>query len=57
VPAAVKGTDGLLRLAKLSVAYGAPVDIDDLRGREIGEAAQEATVRLMARIDELEASL
>jgi 1-acyl-sn-glycerol-3-phosphate acyltransferase len=57
VPAAVKGTDGLLRLAKLRVAYGAPVDIDDLRGREIGEAAQEATVRLMARIHELEASL
>jgi 1-acyl-sn-glycerol-3-phosphate acyltransferase len=57
VPAAVKGTDGLLRLAKLRVAYGPPVDIDDLRGREIGEAAQEATVRLMARIHELEASL
>jgi 1-acyl-sn-glycerol-3-phosphate acyltransferase len=57
VPAAVKGTDGLLRLAKLSVAYGPPVDIEDLRGREIGEAAQEATVRLMARIEELEASL
>jgi 1-acyl-sn-glycerol-3-phosphate acyltransferase len=57
VPAAVKGTDGLLRLAKLRVAYGPPVDIDDLRDREIGEAAQEATVRLMARINELEASL
>jgi 1-acyl-sn-glycerol-3-phosphate acyltransferase len=57
VPAAVKGTDGLRRLAKLSVAYGPPVDIDDLRGREIGEAAQEATVRLMERINELEASL
>jgi 1-acyl-sn-glycerol-3-phosphate acyltransferase len=57
VPAAVKGTDGLRRLAKLRVAYGAPVDIDDLRGREIADAAQEATVRLMARINELEASL
>ena len=57
VPAAVKGTDGLRRLAKLRVAYGAPVDIDDLRGHEIAEAAQEATVRLMARINELEASL
>jgi 1-acyl-sn-glycerol-3-phosphate acyltransferase len=57
VPAAVKGTDGLRRLAKLRVAYGAPVDIDDLRGGEIAEAAQEATVRLMARITELEASL
>ena len=57
VPAAVKGTDGLRRLAKLRVAYGAPVDIDDLRGGEIGEAAHEATVRLMTRIAELEASL
>ncbi|MDX6468081.1 MAG: 1-acyl-sn-glycerol-3-phosphate acyltransferase [Gaiellaceae bacterium] len=57
VPAAVKGTDGLRRLAKLRVAYGAPVDIDDLRGGEIAEAAQEATTRLMARIAELEESL
>jgi 1-acyl-sn-glycerol-3-phosphate acyltransferase len=57
VPAAVRGTDRLLRLAKLRVAYGAPVDIDDLRGQDVAEAAQEATVRLMARIEELEASL
>ena len=57
VPAAVRGTDRLLRLGKLRVAYGAPVDIEDLRGREIGEAAHEATARLMARIAELEASL
>jgi 1-acyl-sn-glycerol-3-phosphate acyltransferase len=57
VPAAVSGTDRLLHLAKLRVAYGAPVDIDDLRGQDIAEAAQEATTRLMARIDELEASL
>jgi 1-acyl-sn-glycerol-3-phosphate acyltransferase len=57
VPAAVSGTDRLLRLAKLRVAYGPPVDIDDLRGKEIAEAAQEATTRLMARIEELEATL
>ena len=57
VPAAVKGTDKLLRLGKLSVVYGAPVEIDDLRGREVAEAAQEATERLMERIAELEASL
>ena len=57
VPAAVKGTDRLRRLGKLRVTYGAPVDIDDLRGREVAEAAQEATARLMARITELEASL
>ena len=57
VPAAVKGTDRLLRLGQLRVAYGAPVDIDDLRGMEMSEAAHEATERLMARILELEASL
>jgi 1-acyl-sn-glycerol-3-phosphate acyltransferase len=57
VPAALRGTDRLLRLEKLRVAYGEPVDIDDLRGQEITEAAQEATVRLMARIEELEATL
>jgi 1-acyl-sn-glycerol-3-phosphate acyltransferase len=57
IPAAVKGTDRLLRLARLHVAYGAPVDLDDLRGQEVGAVATEATTRLMARIAELEASL
>src|SRR5436190_15773933 len=57
VPAAVKGTDRLLRLGKLSVAYGPPVEIEDLRGGETAEAAREATERLMARIYELEESL
>ena len=57
VPAAVKGTDTLRRFGRLSVAYGRPVEIDDLRGRDVGEAAPEATERLMARIAELEASL
>ena len=57
VPAAVKGTDRLLRLGRLSVVYGTPVEIDDLRGRDGAEAALEATERLMARIAELEASL
>ena len=57
VPAAVKGTDKLTRFGRLSVAYGTPVEIDDLRGGETSEAAREATERLMARIAELEASL
>ena len=58
VPAAVRGTDHLRRLAAIRVAYGPPVDIDDLRGAaDVREAAAEATDRLMARIDELEASL
>jgi 1-acyl-sn-glycerol-3-phosphate acyltransferase len=58
VPAAVAGTDRLLRFGPLRVAYGAPVDIDDLRGSsDLRSASQEATDRLMARIAELEASL
>ena len=57
VPAAVKGTDKLTRLGALRVAYGEPVEIDDLRDRELGDAAHEATVRLMERIIELERSL
>jgi len=57
VPAAVKGTDTLRRFGRLSIAYGTPVEIDDLRTRDLAEAAHEATERLMARIAELEASL
>ncbi|MFL5959303.1 MAG: lysophospholipid acyltransferase family protein [Gaiellaceae bacterium] len=58
VPAAVAGTDRLLALGPLRVAYGAPVELDDLRaGDDPRISSQEATERLMARIAELEASL
>jgi len=57
VPAAVKGTDKLMRLGALRVAYGAPIDVADLRDVELGEAARIATERLMAKIGDLEASL
>jgi 1-acyl-sn-glycerol-3-phosphate acyltransferase len=58
VPCAVTGTDRLSRLGPLRVAYGTPLEIDDLRGSdELRRAAQEATDRLMARIAELEAEL
>ena len=57
VPVAVKGTDHLRRFGRLSVAYGPPVDLDDLRVGDVADAAHEATDRLMARIAELEASL
>ena len=58
VPAAAAGTDRLVALGPLRVAYGIPVEIDDLRASDdIRRAAQEATERLMARILELEASL
>jgi 1-acyl-sn-glycerol-3-phosphate acyltransferase len=58
VPCAVAGTDRLSRLGPVSVAYGAPVEIDDLRGGDdLRRASQEATDRLMGRIAELEAKL
>jgi 1-acyl-sn-glycerol-3-phosphate acyltransferase len=58
VPAAVAGTDRLLALGPLRVAFGAPIQMDDLLGDgDLRRASQEATVRLMARIAELEATL
>jgi 1-acyl-sn-glycerol-3-phosphate acyltransferase len=50
VPAAIKGSDRLSRLAKLKVAYGDPVPVDDLEGLPPREAQQVATDRLMERI-------
>jgi 1-acyl-sn-glycerol-3-phosphate acyltransferase len=50
VPAALKGTDRLSRLAKLEVAFGGPVPVDDLDGRPQAQAYQVATQRLMERI-------
>jgi len=49
VPAGIKGTNGLRRLAPWRVRYGAPI--------ETGDDPAEATERLMAAIGELEASL
>jgi 1-acyl-sn-glycerol-3-phosphate acyltransferase len=58
IPAAVAGTDRLLRLGPLRIAYGAPVEMDDLRASDdLRGSSIEATERLMARIAELEASL
>jgi 1-acyl-sn-glycerol-3-phosphate acyltransferase len=57
VPAAIAGTDRLLRLSQLRVSYGPPLDLSGLEALEMRDAAEEATVRLMARIGELHASL
>ena len=57
VPAAIKGTDSLLRLGPLRVAYGPPIPLDDVRDGDERDAAQVATDRLMAAIYELERSL
>ena len=57
VPAAIAGTDRLTRLGPLRVAYGEPLDLSDLDGRDPRDAAQEATDRLMAEIERLKATL
>ena len=57
VPAAIGGTDRLLRLGPLRVAYGPPLDLSDLDGQEIKTASKVATERLMTKIDELKATL
>jgi 1-acyl-sn-glycerol-3-phosphate acyltransferase len=57
VPAAISGTDRLARLGPLRVRYGRPLDLDDLRGKELPIAAREATERLMAEIERLEEGL
>jgi 1-acyl-sn-glycerol-3-phosphate acyltransferase len=57
VPAAIVGTDRLLRLGPLRVAYGPPIDLSDLDGQDVKTAARVATERLMATIDELKATL
>ena len=57
IPAAIGGTDRITKLGPLRVAYGPPVQLDDLRGRDMREAAQVGTERLMAAIAELEEAL
>ncbi len=57
VPAAIAGTDRIARLAPLRVVYGTPIALDDLRDRAAKDAAAEATDRLRAEIERLEATL
>ena len=57
VPAAIAGTDRLLRLGPLRVAYGAPIDLGEFEGQDTKTAAEGATERLMERIEELHAGL
>lgn len=57
VPAAIDGTDRLSRLPKLKVAYGRPVEVDDLTGMTPRDASREATERLMDDIYQLYDSL
>jgi 1-acyl-sn-glycerol-3-phosphate acyltransferase len=57
VPAAIKGTDRLLRLGPLRVAYGPPIELSDLGQDELPQASKVATERLIEAISRLEASL
>src|SRR5439155_9936057 len=57
VPAAISGTDRLLRLGPLRVTFAPPLDLSDLDGRETKQAAEIATERLMTKIEELRAGL
>ncbi|MFN2469407.1 MAG: lysophospholipid acyltransferase family protein [Gaiellaceae bacterium] len=57
VPAAIAGTDRLSRFGSLRVAYGTPVDLDDLRDGDVRGAAQKATARLFEAIGSLERTL
>jgi 1-acyl-sn-glycerol-3-phosphate acyltransferase len=57
MPAAIGGTDHLLRLGPLRVAYGPPVMLDDLGDMDGRRAAKIATGRLMDAIRTLERTL
>jgi 1-acyl-sn-glycerol-3-phosphate acyltransferase len=57
VPAGIAGTERLARLGPLRVAYGAPIELDDLSTLPASEAAARATERLRDAVLELERSL
>jgi 1-acyl-sn-glycerol-3-phosphate acyltransferase len=57
VPAAIAGMDRLSRLGPLHVAFGPPIETDDLRHVDSRTAARTATERLWAEIQRLEAEL
>jgi 1-acyl-sn-glycerol-3-phosphate acyltransferase len=57
VPAAIAGTDSLLRLAPIRVAVGTPVRVDDLRDRPVSARALIATGRLVEAIEALRSRL
>jgi 1-acyl-sn-glycerol-3-phosphate acyltransferase len=57
VPAAIGGTESLLKLGPLRVAYGPPIELDDLKGQDIRKASKVATDRLMEAIRSLEKTL
>jgi len=57
VPAAIGGTDRLMRFGPLRVAYGPPIELDDLKDVDTRRASKIATDRLMEAIHALEKTL
>jgi 1-acyl-sn-glycerol-3-phosphate acyltransferase len=57
VPAAIEGTDRLLRFGRVRVAYGRPIAVEDLGELDMRRASVAATKRLMEAIAELRRSL
>lgn len=57
VPAGIVGTAALARLGAVRVAFGEPIDLGDLGGMELDDAAHAATDRLRDAIVELEETL
>jgi len=57
VPAAIRGTDGWRERRRWQIAFGSPIDLHDLAGRDENEAAHEGTRRLWDSIKQLEAGL
>jgi 1-acyl-sn-glycerol-3-phosphate acyltransferase len=57
VPAAIGGTERLSRLGPLRVAYGPPIELDDLENLDVRRASKIATERLMEAIHSLEQTL
>jgi len=57
IPAALRGTDRWRARRSWQVAFGAPIDLHDLAGREDNAAAHEATRRLWESVKRLEAEL
>ena len=57
IPAGIAGTDRISRLARLEVAIGPPIPVDDLVGMDPVDAASIATDRLREEILRLEQTL
>jgi 1-acyl-sn-glycerol-3-phosphate acyltransferase len=57
VPAAIGGTESLMKLGPLRVAYGPPIDLTDLDAEDIRRSSKIATDRLMDAIHDLEKTL